>query len=317
LWVVIPAVVFISILVGGLVTLVELPWLNWIFLPVLTVLAIVAPIWLLFGIASKGLELGPRWRFFSIFSLSMTVAPFVMVVLEVLVLVFIIIAGSVYVAVTQPGLVGELQALTELLNESMDEEAMFAMIAPYLTNPILIATGIGYIALIVPLIEELFKPLAVWLFARKIETPAQGFALGVLSGAAFALVESLNASSDGTTTWAIIVTTRTGTSVLHMLTSGLVGWGIASAFGERRIGRFFAAYASAVLIHGIWNAAAAGTGLASLGESVGRPEWFFNFMPALISGMMVIGLGVVALLFASNRKLRQQTEPVKTLENTL
>lgn len=311
LWVVIPAVVFISILVGGLVTLAELPWLNWIILPFLTVLVIASPIWLVFGAASRGIELGPRWRFFSIFGLSLTVAPVLMVVFELVMVVLIILVGAVYVSIAQPELVRELEAMMLSFNENMSQEALLAMLAPYLRNPVLIATGIGYIAIIVPLIEEMLKPLAVWLFARKIESPAQGFALGVLSGAAFALFESLNASADGSMTWAVIVTARTGTSLLHMMTSGLVGWGIASAFGERRIGRFFAAYALAVLIHGIWNAAAAGTGIAAIGEMIGRPEWVFTVAPALVCGLMTLAIGICAVLIASNRKLRAQPAEVK------
>jgi hypothetical protein len=310
-WVVLPAVAFISILVGGLITLAEFPWLNWIVLPLLTLLVIVPPIWLLFGIASKGIELGPRWQFFSIFSLSITVAPVVMIVLEILALIFIISIGVVFAAIAHPELVGEIERMSLMFNESMDEEALLAMLAPYLTNPLLIAAGMGYIAFIVPLIEELFKPLAVWLFARNITSPAQGFVLGVLSGAAFALFESLNASADGTTSWAVIVTARTGTSVLHMVTSGLVGWGIVSAVHERHIGRFFAAYTMAVLVHGIWNAAATGTGLSALGESLGKPEWLYNFAPAFICGLMVLGIGIIALLFTFNRKLRQQIEKEK------
>ncbi|MBN8657390.1 MAG: PrsW family intramembrane metalloprotease [Anaerolineae bacterium] len=311
LWVVIPAVVFISILVGGLVTLAELPWLNWIVLPFLTVLVIASPIWLVFGAASRGIELGPRWRFFSIFGLSLTVAPVLMVVFELVMVVLIILVGAVYVSFAQPELVRELEAMMLSFNENMSQEALLAMLAPYLRNPVLIATGIGYIAIIVPLIEEMLKPLAVWLFARKIESPAQGFALGVLSGAAFALFESLNASADGSMTWAVIVTARTGTSLLHMMTSGLVGWGIASAFGERRIGRFFAAYALAVLIHGIWNAAAAGTGIAAIGEMIGRPEWVFTVAPALVCGLITLAIGICAVLIASNRKLRAQPAEVK------
>lgn len=311
LWVVIPAVVFISILVGGLVTLAELPWLNWIVLPFLTVLVIASPIWLVFGAASRGIELGPRWRFFSIFGLSLTVAPVLMVVFELVMVVLIILVGAVYVSIAQPELVRELEAMMLSFNENMSQEALLAMLAPYLRNPVLIATGIGYIAIIVPLIEEMLKPLAVWLFARKIESPAQGFALGVLSGAAFALFESLNASADGSMTWAVIVTARTGTSLLHMMTSGLVGWGIASAFGERRIGRFFAAYALAVLIHGIWNAAAAGTGIAAIGEMIGRPEWVFTVAPALVCGLITLAIGICAVLIASNRKLRAQPAEVK------
>ncbi|MFM8424576.1 MAG: PrsW family glutamic-type intramembrane protease, partial [Chloroflexota bacterium] len=308
MWGVLPAIVIFSIALGGLATLAELQWLNWIVLPALTVLVIVPPIWLLFGIASNGLDLGPRWRFFSIFSLGLTIGPLVMIVIELVVLFTIIISGAIYVATTQPALMSELEMLTNMMTQGASEEALLAMLTPYLTNTTLIAIGIGYIALLVPLIEELLKPLAVWLFARQIESPAQGFALGVLSGAAFALVESLNAGADGSTSWAIVVSVRTGTSVLHMMTSGLVGWGIASAFKEKRVGRLIAAYISAVLIHGIWNAAAAGTGLTALGESLGKPEWLFNFAPALVCGLLVLGIGVTAMLVASNRKLRKQLE---------
>lgn len=305
-WAVILPLAGFSILFGGLITLAEFPWLNWLVLPILTILVIVPPIWLLFGTASNGIELGPRWRLFSILSLSMTVAPVIMVVFEIIILLVIIIAGVVYIAITQPDLVYELESMALMANENMSEEALLAWLAPYITNPYLIGTGIGYIAVIVPLIEELLKPLAIWLFARKIDSPSQGFALGVLSGAGFALVESLNASADGSTSWAVIVTARTGTSMLHMLTSGLVGWGIVSAFKEKRTGRFFAAYFSAFLIHGIWNASAIGTGISAIGESVGKPEWLFNYAPALLCGLLVLGIGVVTLLFASNRKLRKQ-----------
>ena len=315
MWGVLPAIVIFSIALGGLATLAELQWLNWIVLPALTVLVIVPPIWLLFGIASNGLDLGPRWRFFSIFGLGLTVGPLVMIVIELVVLFTIIISGAIYVATTQPALMSELEMLTNMMTQGASEEALLAMLTPYLTNPTLIAIGISYIALLVPLIEELLKPLAVWLFARQIESPAQGFALGVLSGAAFALVESLNAGADGSTSWAIVVSVRTGTSVLHMMTSGLVGWGIASTFKEKRVGRLIAAYISAVLIHGIWNAAAAGTGLTALGESLGKPEWLFNFAPALVCGLLVLGIGVTAMLVASNRKLRKQLEmPLQSAE---
>lgn len=304
LWALIPAVVLTAILGGGLISLLELPWLNWLVLPGFSVLAIVAPILLLFGLATRGIELGPRWQFFSILGLSMTAAPLIMIVIEMIALITIIVAGIIYAASTNPNLVLELQTLMLQFNQTADEELLLSALTPYLTNPLLIAAGLGFIAVLVPLIEELFKPLAVWLFGRNLQTPAQGFALGALSGAGFALLESLNASSDATTSWAFIVTARTGTSLLHMLTSGLVGWGIASAFTERRIGRLIAAYISAVLLHGIWNASAAGTGIAFMGEGLGQPGWMLNYAPALLCSLLVLVIGMTAVLIAANRKLR-------------
>lgn len=310
-----PILVVFSILIGGLGTLAESSLLNWFLLPALTVTVIASTLWLLFGIASNRIGLGPRWRFFAIFGLSMTVAPVVMIFIEIAVLLAIIVAGSVYLTIAHPETISELERLTSALQYVSSEEDLIAMLAPYLSNPALIAAGFGYLALLIPLIEEIFKPLAVWLFARRIESPGQGFALGALCGAAFALFESLNASADSSTSWALIVTARIGTSALHMATTGLVGWGIAAAFKERRILRLMAAYVSAVLIHGVWNASAAGVGLTALGESIGKPEWLYNAAPALLCGLSTMGAGVAAIIIRANRALRSDIKDEVKVES--
>lgn len=308
------AMVIFSVAIGGVVAYTEISWLAWIMLPVLTMFVIVPPIWILFGIGTNGIELGSRWRIFGILGLSMTVGPLIMVVLELVLLLSIIILGLVVVAVNQPALFQEILSLGRVIKQETNPEAILRLLAPYISNSTVIAIALGYIALLVPMIEELLKPLAVWIFAKKLGSPAQGFAMGLLSGAAFTLIESLNASGDGTVDWPIIVGVRAGTSLLHMTASGLVGWGIVSAFQERRILRFFAAYLSAVAIHGIWNACAIGAGLSSVGESIGKPEWLFNFIPAMLGGMFVLGVGMFAVLIASNRKLRSSPSSLPPLE---
>lgn len=296
-----------SIGIGAAVALTEVTWLAWLILPTLTLTVIVPPIWVLFGIGAREIELGSRWRVFGIFGLSMTLAPLVMITLEAVLLAVGIILGAVFVVVTQPELMQELMRLVSLLKVTTDEDAILELIAPYLSNPLLIAAAVGYVAVLVPLVEELFKPLAVWLFAWKLESPAQGLALGMLSGAAFALVESLNASGAGTESWAVVVSVRAGTSMLHIVASGLVGWGIASAFRERRILRLVAAYSSAVLIHGIWNACAVGVGLSALGEFIGKPEWLSTVMPAMVGGMFTLAVGMFFALMKFNQKVRKGT----------
>ncbi|MDO8753987.1 MAG: PrsW family glutamic-type intramembrane protease [Anaerolineales bacterium] len=307
--------VIFSMAVGGVVAVTEITWLGWLMLPSLTLLVIVPPIWMFFGIGTNGIDIGARWRFFSILGLSMTVAPVIMVVLEILLLLGIVIGAAILIGITQPELLQQFSHLFSLIEFETDQQVILSLLSPYITNPIAIAAGMGYIAVVVPLIEELLKPLAVWLFAGKIESPAQGFALGIISGAGFALVESLNASADSTISWPVIVSVRAGTSLLHMTVSGLVGWGIVSAFKEKRIGRLFAAYFTAVLIHGVWNACAAGAGLSAIGESIGKPEWLSNFAPALICGLLVLGIGMFAVLLASNRKLRNALVTTMDLES--
>lgn len=318
-WHLIPVIglIFTGLITGGLAAYSEIPWLGWLVMPAATILVIIPPIWLIFGYGSRELEAGPRWRVFAVFGIGMTIGPVIMVVLEMVTLIGIIIAGIALLAILEPAALQDMMRLADIVQTETNEAVLLNLFAPYISNPLVIATGIGYIAIIVPLIEELLKPLAVWLFATKIESPSQGFVLGLLSGAAFALVESLNASADGSMSWPVIVSVRAGTSILHMTASGLVGWGIVSAFKEKRYGRFFAAYLSAVLIHGIWNASAAGAGISAIGESIGKPEWLLNFVPALISGLLVLGVGMLAVLFASNRKLRNISKPITPKENDI
>lgn len=292
--------------IGGAIALAEIAWLGWFFLPALTLAMIVPPIWVLFGIGTRGIRKGPRWRFFAVLGLSMTLAPAAITVFELASALLLAAGGAVYLAAAQPALLDEMLNIVSRINAETSPEALLNLLAPVITNPALIAAGIGYIAVVVPLIEEALKPLAVWLFAKEIESPAQGFALGMLCGAGFAIFESLNASADGTTNWPVIASARAGTSLLHLAASGLMGWGIVSAFKEGRLGRSAAAYFAAVLIHGVWNAAAAGAGLAAMGESIGKPEWLFNFLPALLCGLLVMGIGMFAVLAASNRRLRAE-----------
>jgi hypothetical protein len=309
--------VVFCIIIGGVVSVTGIAWLGWLILPALTVLVIAPPIWLLFGIGSNGIEAGPRWRFFAVFGLSLTVAPAVMLLLEMVILVILIIGGVVYLTVAQPGLVEELAGIAQVVQFETDPQILLDLLAPYLYNPAVIAAALGYIAVVVPLIEELLKPLAVWLFARKIASPAQGFVLGLLSGAAFALFESLNASADGSTGWAAVVAVRAGTGILHITLTGLVGWGIVSAFKEKRIGRLVAAYFTAVLIHGLWNAAAVGMGILVLGEFIDSSNGLLMYAPALVCGLVVMGIGMFAVLVASNRKLKNPPPSIQVGEESV
>jgi hypothetical protein len=299
----------VSAVIGGFIAYSEITWLAWLTLPVLTLFVIVPPIWLLFEIGANGIELGPRWRIFGVLGLSLTIGPLIMVVMEIVLLLAIIMIGLAMIALQQPVLFRQIINMVGIIKQQTDQDVILKMLAPYISNPLVVAAAVGYVSLAVPLIEELFKPLAVWIFARKIESPAQGFAMGMLSGAAFTLIESLNASGNGSASWLVIVSVRSVTSLLHITASGLVGWGIVSAFREKHILRFFAAYFTAVVIHGIWNACAVGAGLSAIGESIGKPGWLINFIPAVLGGMAVLGVGMLAVLIASNRKLRNLPSP--------
>jgi PrsW family intramembrane metalloprotease len=307
-------IILLSVSTGAVVSYIQVQWLAWFILPVATILVIVPPIWLILGVGTKGIPLGKRWQVFTILGMSMTIGPLIMIALELAALLGIILGGGVLITLLKPDLARELIGMGKIISDESNPEMILNLVGPYLKSRLVIGTLIGYIAVIVPLIEELFKPLAVWIFARKLSSPAQGFALGMLSGAAFAIFESMNASGNGSMSWAVIVSVRAGTSLLHTTASGLVGWGITAAFAEKRPWRFFSAYLTAAGIHGIWNACAAGISIASLGQSIGKPEWLFNFIPALLCGMLVLGIGMLAVLIISNRKLRSSLNADHDLE---
>lgn len=309
---VIPLLVLIAISMGAAVAIYANQYLNWFILPMATLLVIIPPILFYIGLGANGIETGSRWRVWGTIGLGLTISPLLMIVIELLILVLAVVLVAI-VLTLQPGKLQEVQAFIQLLNQQTDQEIALRMLAPYLSDPRMIAGILGYIALLVPLIEEMLKPLAVWLFAKSIAKPSQGFVLGMLSGGAFALVESLNASSESSEAWPFAVGVRAGTSLLHIMLSGLMGYAIVGAFQEKRFGRLIVTYLTVVSIHGIWNACAIGAGLSAVGESLGKPEWLTTFLPASIGGILVLGVGMFFVLLASNRKIRSELAPAPVL----
>jgi len=299
----IPILVLACIGVGAAIAFSEVKWLGWLTLPTLTLPVILLPILFFFRMGTQGIGLASRWEVAGVLGLGMTVGPFLMIFLEIITLAFLVLV-AVFSISAQPELVTELARLADLINAGMSEEAIVELLAPYLTQPLVITGVLVYLAFIVPLIEELLKPLGVWLFAKGIDSPASGFALGMLSGGVFALIESLNASGDGSLGWPAIVSVRAGTSLLHMATSGLMGYAIVRLFREKRPGPMLVTYLACVALHGLWNASAVFVGLGSIGEMLGKPEWLWQFVPAGALGIAVLGLGMLFVLIAANRKLR-------------
>jgi hypothetical protein len=61
---------------------------------------------------------------------------------------------------------------------NMDSEEALALILPYLIKPGMVIPALIFFSILIPLLEELVKPLAVWLLAGKLDSAAQGFAFG-------------------------------------------------------------------------------------------------------------------------------------------
>jgi hypothetical protein len=181
------------------------------------------------------------------------------------------------------------------------------VLAPYLINPFALIGLFLLLGVFTPLIEESLKPAIVWLLAKRIARPAQGFALGIISGAGFALVESLLASSTPGQGWAQLLVARAGGGLMHILGSGLMGWGIASAWQGKRL-RLLGTYILSVTLHGLWNSAAIIIELGSIQPYLNNNAYSKLFDSFSLAGTILLGslvLITLPVLILINRKMRQ------------
>jgi hypothetical protein len=161
-------------------------------------------------------------------------------------------------AITNP----EIQTAIEKIKDQVailnggDIQALMVVLAPTITNPIVILSILVFTSVLTPLIEEAVKPAVIWFLGNHLKSPSEGFTMGALCGAGFALLEGFIASSGSTELWGFGLTGRAAASLMHITSSGLLGWSIASAQLEKRHGRLVLTYLLAVSIHGLWNGSA-------------------------------------------------------------
>lgn len=300
----------VVILAGYGLTRLGSPWDY--LLPPLHVLAITLSAGWLFAVGSRGLSLGSRQRFWGVLAGGAVFSPLLILMVEAVFLVVFLVIAVTNLASNQ-ALLEQLAVILENVPDSPQAaQELLTVLQPFLSQPVVIYAVVAFAAGLVPLIEEAIKPVAVWMLFRRPLTPAQGYAAGLLSGAGYGLYESL-ALAVGGESWALVVTARAGTTLLHILASGLVGWGLAGAFQRGRFGRLALAYLSAVLLHGAWNAltlasTAGGLGLPNLADS---PVLLFASRAAPV-GLAILIIGLFAALILLNRGFTRQAPEIVT-----
>jgi hypothetical protein len=171
-------------------------------------------------------------------------------------------------------------------------------------------------AVVAPVVEELTKPLAAFLLARRLRGPAEAFLVGMAGGAGFAIVENMLYEAAGARLWAHVAALRGIGGVLHPLNAGLValGWyGVRHGLpGAWR--RLLGLYGLAVGGHALWNG-----GLVVLLSGIGAyffgaDTWQLNIYGAGQPGAVVVFLALEAitlwrLLVVVTRHLRDPNRP--------
>jgi len=308
-WIALPALWLLFITLAALFH--DAPGSNW-YAPFLHFFSIALPIYLVVRIAINRIPLGSSQRAWSVFSSGMALSPFLAVIAEGIVIISGLIVFGVYIGLN-PEKMFDLERLVNQIQQAPDLDSMIFLVEPFLKNPLILLTALTLLSVFVPIIEETSKSLGVWLVADWLKTPAQGFALGVLSGAGFALAESLFASVSADDTWALTLTMRAISGTMHMLAAGLVGWGIAYARLEKRYLRLFGTMLLAMLLHGAWNAGAVIAMAGGVGVILAMPD--FDIFSSI---MMLVGIGLMFLLmsgmfvalFVLNSRMRPPSQPL-------
>jgi RsiW-degrading membrane proteinase PrsW (M82 family) len=299
-----PAVLVFLILVvvvlGDLVSRSDAP--DWLGLPLLHVLAVGLPVLLLAYLGWRGLPTGSSQRAWGVFAGGLVLGPALTLVAELAAIVVLGLCVILYISL-RPDLAQELMALAEQIEQFRDApDQALPLISPYISQPAVIFVLFAFTAGLVPLIEEFFKPIGVWLLAGRRLSPAEGFSAGVISGAGFALFENLAFTSTGAD-WTATVTLRMGTGLLHILTAGLTGWALALAWSHRRYLRLLLIFFCAVLLHSLWN----GLALVTAASVLALPNWINGEALATQAGIGLVSITLIsfAILLGLNRALRK------------
>jgi hypothetical protein len=275
----------------------------------LNFVTLVLPIWILIRIALRGLYSGSDELRWGTFTIGMTVVPLLIGFAEVMI-IMVAGLGAIFWIALNPELINTVESLSTRLLYTNNPEAITRIMAPYIFSPVVIGAGLIFFSVIIPIIEELLKPLGVWLSPNKIMTPRQGFAMGVLGGAAYALVESLGMSPGIPEASNLLSIVRAGTDLVHIVTTGVMGWALVSAWRERKYLQLGITYLLVIVIHGMWNALALSSAAQIAIDYLPNPSIVAQNLPTVSAiGLAVISIINFSILLIINTRLNSTVLP--------
>jgi hypothetical protein len=296
------------------------PQIAWLVLPFFHIMAVALPVAFLVYLAVRGLPLGSLQRRWGVLSAGLVLGPFLIMIAEIAAGLVFLVVGVLYIS-SRPELMREVETLVEWVSSMQPTpEMLLERLTPLVTRPTVAVAIVLFAAVIVPLIEEALKVIGVWMIAGGKPSPAAGWAAGAISGAGYALFESMMLAVGGEV-WITVVLARLGTAVMHITTAGMMGWGLALSWRSGRYLRLGLVYLGAVLVHGLWNGLAIVSSLATLRISQQGPQTGISGAAVLsgVTGVVLLALAVSLFftLIGVNRRLaaKQRLEaPVQSAE---
>ncbi len=280
----------------------------------LTVAAVFIPVWWLIEFSRRGLPRSTKLREWGTLTIGLTITPIVIISIELLLTAIATVAVTIRLGF-QPNLSSQLHSFIKNINQYQGGIVELEQILYEIMKQPIISTAIFLIlGLIAPLIEEIFKPMSTWFLLSRPLEEFEGFSLGLISGGAFAILESAGiVIQTGSQDWLIAIVLRAATGVLHIGLSGLVGYGLARSWRQKKFVRGVLYIITATILHGVWNSMSLLSGFSS--SLFNKPGMEISGISSIISliFIIIVFVSVIAITLSINSRLRQDlarpTEP--------
>jgi hypothetical protein len=278
----------------------------YLFVP-LSLLAVTIPVWWLVEFSRRGLPRSTALREWGTLTIGLSLMPLLIMLIEIIMVVVIGLAALVALA-TQPAAMEQLSRIMQILDLYQGGiDQLEKLLNELSRNPVVAGALFLGVGIIAPFIEELLKPMALWFLLKRPLKEYEGFSLGLISGGAFALLESAGLISQvGEETWVQAVVLRAGTGMLHIGLSGLMGYGLVSTWNQKRFGRAILYLFMAAGLHGAWNTFAM---LSDFSAASAPAASAAEFLPTLgnilpVAGMLMVFGVLLFTVLRINKKLR-------------
>ena len=285
------------------------PW-KW-SAPLLHLVAILAPVYLLSRLAIGGLRGGSRLRLWGTLTTGLTLGTGSAVIAEVAALLLgALLAGAYLMA--NPEQLQSVERLSRQLRQGPSIQDVLPIVAPILKHPLTLVVALIALSGITPMVEEVAKSASSWAIYDRLDTAAQGFWSGALGGVGFALFEGLMASADVTDGWGFVLWIRGVSSLMHILAAACAGWGIGAFRNGRKWTHLIGGYAAAIGLHALWNGSvvfiAYGGFRAVAGGNAADPVGLVSITVGGSALVLLIGLLPVVLVLLNRLIKTHQTE---------
>lgn len=295
---------------GGLIVLIEFLVRNnssLILIPILLILATGLPIWWFVELGRRKLLHGTALQTWGAVSVGTTITPIAAMIIEIILIIALVILGLILLG-NQPGLLNEISQFAQQLQANPNLQQAQSLAENVLKNPVVVTLVLVFMSLLVPLVEELAKPLGLYIFRGKRITPGQGFVTGMIGGACFGFMESmlLLTSSVQAGVYEILLV-RVATGLLHTTTAGLTGWGFISARYDKKPGRWLLTLLAGIGLHGLWNFFGVMVGISPLVTQNVTVSFPAASTLAKLSPYVLgfLAIGMLTILILMNRHLQK------------